>query len=110
MSADNWTVCPKCLSKFATEVSNWKKKMEESYGKIPIEEFNDLQKKVAIYQHALQNGMKDAVMTDIEDETDTLREDYEIGIRDDVFEVSYSASCDKCGFRYNHKFTDEIKI
>lgn len=59
MSADNWTICPKCKK-------------------------------------------------------DTLREDYEVGIRNGVFEVNYGASCvyeghkPGCGFKYSYRRSERV--
>lgn len=60
MSADNWTVCPKCGA-----------------------------------------------------DRETMREDYDIGIESDEFEVDFRASCVQrlggCGFSYSFKWQEKVQ-
>jgi len=91
MSADNWGECPRCTGAV-------KKQLTEAYGKVSIEEYEKLQR-------------------DLEEvPANTLREDYEIGIRNEVFSVSYHASCQYpgslgragCGFQF--QFTHRVPV
>ena len=41
-------------------------------------------------------------------EGENLREDYEIGIYNGVFEVDYRGYCRDCGFTYTHQKTEKI--
>jgi ribosome-binding protein aMBF1 (putative translation factor) len=91
MGADNWRRCPKCL-----KVENSKREAEiervsNQYGKIPVAEFT----------RAAAAAEKPIVLGE------TLREDYELGINDNgEYEVSFSASCQKCGFKFNHSHSE----
>lgn len=38
----------------------------------------------------------------------TFREDYEIGIEGDEFEVIYKGKCIRCGLKYEHRFLENI--
>jgi len=91
MSTDNWGTCPKCGGVDSEEWERDKKKLEESYGKIPADEYLDL---LAAFL---------AAFTEEPDEVETLREDYELGILDGEFYVIYHAGCTKCGFKYEFK-------
>ena len=91
MSADNWTQCPKC--RLATV--DVKAELDAKYGKISREEYAKLEK-------SLKAAEK-------EQESDNLREDYEIGIFPDRntgvprFYVSYSGCCRKCNWSFRFK-------
>lgn len=90
MSADAWRFCPKCMKDNLDKNRKQREDLENSYGKVPIEEYERL---------------KDKYNTKVE-EYETLREDYEISTEvDGTFEVSYVCSCSVCGFsfQFNHK-------
>jgi len=77
MSADNWSVCPKCNKENV-------KKIQDSYGKIPPEEYLKL-----------INETKGPY------EKFTLREDYSIHTREDgTFRIVYDCHCKKCGWGF----------
>ena len=82
MSADNWAKCPKCAKLAEDKKSVLLLKTQQAYGKVSEDEYSDL----------LLELQTPIVLKR------TLREDYEIGIWNNVFEVSYSAHCSKCGF------------
>lgn len=90
MIADNWTQCPKCDEKRAADIAKAEKDVESLYGKVSAAE----------YQAALASVEKKRTAPAQE----TLREDYEIGIVEGEFSVSYGASCEVCGwgFEYTH--------
>ena len=83
MSADNWTTCPNCLNEYEKKL----KLINESYGKVSAEEYIKM-----------LSTLKDPVYN-----KSTLREDYEMGIKDGVFEINYQSYCEICdwGFKYN---------
>ena len=91
MSADNWTICPRCKKTHEAERDARIIEAAEKYGKVSADEWvklNDLASK----EEPLE---------------ESLREDYGIGIDSDGhFEVSYRCSC-KCGFRFAYKFSQE---
>lgn len=95
MSASNWQQCPRCLKEAHLEKGAREKKAEEAYGKASPAEYNLLIKEAA-----------KPVKTE-----DTLREDWELGVNSDgLFEVSYYCSCERCGFKYQYKHTEQVKV
>ncbi len=97
MGADNWDICPKCESVSLAQKQSDIDKARDSYGKVSPEEYEAL---------LLKSRM--TIEQDL-----TLRENYELGIfntdeHTKHFEVSYTASCDKCGFK--HRFLHKERI
>ena len=93
MSANNWRTCFQCERN--NEIARKQKLNDavEQYGEIPFDEFEE------------------ALAQAREDETElgeTLREDYELWITDGVFEVRYYASCNVCGFSFEHEYSVEV--
>ena len=86
MSADNWTYCPRCKNKAEEDLLLLQQKAADAYGKVPP----------AQYLQLLELAEKPPQISQ------TLREDYELGTFDGVFQVDYRCSCD-CGFTF--KFT-----
>lgn len=91
MSANNWTKCPKCMPLRLKE----RDKIHQLYGKIPEQEYSEL-------LHKQQR------MTESEDEN-TLREDYQIGISDGMFTISYLGHCSRCGFDKQFCYKESIE-
>jgi predicted Zn-ribbon and HTH transcriptional regulator len=96
MSADNWAKCPQCQEDLRLEREKNFETLEGQYGKIPKLEYD---KALAI--------LTDQNTTEI---TSSLREDYEIGIWDEEFFVSYKGRCDNCGFSYEFKTKEKLKL
>ncbi len=95
MSADNWAICPKCKRNDEAEMVKRWEKAKSAYGKIPPDEY------LVLLQKANQ-PIK---------EVETLREDYELGIDSNgLFNISYSAHCDKCGLKFTHNYKENISI
>jgi len=92
MSADNWTRCQECEDKANLARRLFEQKVQDSYGKVPKEEYLRLNEE----------------LNKPEKREDTLREDYEIGISGDVFSVSYVAWCTVCGFKYEFKTNQKV--
>ena len=92
MSADNWTVCPKCKEKAKQAQAALLSRVETDYGKVAAAEYLELVKQ-----------SKQPI-----EEEHTLREDYEIGIWEGEFRVFYGARCEECGF--SHEFEHREKI
>ncbi len=63
------------------------KKAEDAYGKVPVEKFL-----------ALKSKADKPVRL-----SETLAERYQIGMHGARFFVSYSATCEKCGFSFSHR-------
>lgn len=87
MSADNWTTCPRCMALDMQREQELEEKARCLYGKIPVEEWRNLQAKK---EFRLGND---------------LREDFSVGVRGNVFSVTYKAKCRSCGFKFafDHK-------
>lgn len=93
MSADNWTECPKCKEKALEHKRLAIMDAEKQYGKVSSIRYLEL----------IERANKINTDTD-----NSLREDYEIGICKDIFEINYRASC-SCGFSFEFKEEKLIK-
>lgn len=95
MSADRWSICPKCTRSERKEIEEKTKSLNEKYGVIPVGEWIGLKKKLEYLKSEPQNY--------------TLEENFEIGIYDGnpIFKISYSCYCN-CGFEF--QFKKEIHI
>jgi hypothetical protein len=82
MSADNWAICPRCLSEATDKHAAKERRVAALYGKVPVEEF-DAQR---------------AALAEIDPEKfRTFREDYEFyGAEDGEVHASYSGGCTTC--------------
>lgn len=92
MGHDNWAICPRCNEKQQKEQEKLARKVENSYGQIPQEEWLNLKSK-------LDNPM----VPDY-----TLAEDYALGIREGEFVATYTARCRICGFTYEYRHREPI--
>ena len=89
MSADNWTVCPRCLQKRAEDLRDMDARIAEAYGTEPMEVFEGMRTELATKQ--------------AEEMPRTFREDYEFwGASEGVVTASYRGHCSTCGL--SHKF------
>lgn len=93
MSADRWSICPKC-GKTPQEIrAEREQALAEVYGKVPREEWEE---------------MREAAAAPIrEDEAmETFREDWDIYLQDGAVNVSYTGYCARCGahveFKHEH--------
>ncbi len=98
MSADNWTKCPKCEAIHEQEIENARDIVSNKYGVVDKDTY--LKAKSVLDTEYGSRGWVGG---------DTLREDYEIGIWCGEFEVSYQASCEVCGFKFEYKFNRSIE-
>ncbi len=96
MSADNWTICPKCQAKHFDAVTAKAKELDDKYGKVTKAEYKQLESDFA----ALNTGSPE----------ETLREDYEIGVFAGEFSVSYSGYCRTCDLHVQYKYSFEVPI
>ena len=94
MSADNWTQCPRCYVTNRAKAEELERIASESYGKVSAEKFDQLRDDAKSFRKAISGDSNF---------TDTLREDYSIGIEDDEFSVGYSGYCQTCGFSFDYK-------
>jgi len=95
MSATNWRKCPKCTKLAAKKKLDLSLKLARAYGKVSEDEYLELLTEQ---------------QTPVEPTGRTLREDYELGIWNDVFEVSYSAYCSECGFTKKFETKEPLNI
>lgn len=101
MSADSWTTCPACEEAGRNDVSKYaraKKELDELYGKIPADDYAERLRRLSS-------------LPTREEEEETLREDFQIGIFNGEFTVEYGAHCTVCGWSFeydnNKKFSPE---
>jgi hypothetical protein len=83
MSADNYTTCPKCLKRAEVDNNKEANKIADAYGKVPMDKYLDL----------VKNSSKPIKLSD------TLREDYDIGMDGGDLHICYRASCRICDFK-----------
>ncbi len=89
MSADGWSICPKCWKKY-NELSN---EAKTKYGHIPLEKFEQLISKVE---------------SPPEQE---LREDYEIFTKKEgIIYISYNAECQICNYTFSYRRDIDLKL
>lgn len=86
MSADNWTICPRCQKTALAAKERDREKLAKQYGKIEPVEF-------------VKRSAEVDKPIELEE---TLREDYELGLFEGQFYISYRASCAQCGFELSY--------
>lgn len=94
MSADRYSICPKCHEAHIQKLADLDKQIREAYGVLPFDEYEKLKE------------LRE--LTEELDPKTTLREDWEIyidsGITPDAtLNVSYEARCSECGFGFKLK-------
>ena len=95
MSANNWSTCPRCVAANRETQRKRLAAVQKKYGKIPAEKWE------ALAAEARQ-PMED---------TESLREDYELGITNEgEFFVIYRASCEYCGFKHDFKHEQMLDV
>lgn len=94
MSADNWTVCPRCHEAYEKKLIAFDEMVTRSYGKVPPEEYERLRKERALLE--------------TRDDPTSLREDYEQGIMDGEYYLRYSAHCQTCGWEFKKSIDQAV--
>lgn len=94
MSADNWTICLKCRKAALAAKERDRKKLAKQYGKVEPAEF--IKRSAEVDKPV---GLEE-----------TLREDYETGLHEGQFYVSYRASCNRCDFEFSYKHEEAVKV
>lgn len=97
MSANNYAECPKCAAMIKAENAMRERKLAEAYGAIPQKEYLELVRQYKQMPLAVPSQT-------------SLREDWELGIRGNEFELWYSAICSVCGFKFTYKYTCEVQL
>ena len=95
MSADNWASCPKCEAQNRKDSETMLTKALASYGRVPAKQ----------YEYDITAARK---RSDDRNIKFSLREDYELGIIEDLFKVSYYGNCRDCGFEYS--FQHQVRV
>jgi len=95
MSADNWTICPKCAAKHQSDFAKKREKVQASYGKIPAAQFI-----IAMDEVETTPRLEE-----------TLREDYCQGMSiEGIYSLEYGCSCRVCDFSFSKKIEEQTKI
>lgn len=100
MSADRWSVCPKCrvrqVAKRAATLKAAEKAVQEGYGKTSIDVFKQLVHTLEMEKSASPEG------------EETFREDYDIGTDENgLFTVDYLGQCQECKFKVTYRHSDK---
>lgn len=107
MSASNWAVCPRCKKRAQAELVEIETELAEAYGKLPLNEFDDLRAEV----NRRRDYVKTMTPATATSQQTTLREDYETwGAETGVVTYEYSASCDNCGLSLHFKIAKEFDV
>lgn len=94
MSANNWAVCPRCLTEARKAEAAALAEVMDSYGKVPVHEFDRARR---------------ALVTQPADDFRTFREDYDIdGATAGLVTVSYRGGCQQCGLALDFKHSHPI--
>ena len=106
MSADNWEICPQCLwiAKNGKEAD--RKKVEEQYGKLSLQEWLELAKSVNLGAEYVN-----AAAEVNEEDYRTVSEYYEIGLDgtgSGTFFIRYNGDCRACDFRYEYNLDNVV--
>ena len=99
MSADNWTQCPRFYETNRKRANELDEIAAESYGKVSAEKFDELRNDAFSFRKSI---------TSDGNFTESLREDYEVGIQNGEFSVGYSGRCDTCGFKFSFKHEEKV--
>ena len=94
MSADNRTFCPKCSQNFKSKRDKQLECAQRQYGKISRDQYDRL---IA----AAMEIKQEPCMA-------TLREDFDQGINEGIYEVTYSCSCSNCGFSWKYHHEEDV--
>ncbi len=92
MSADRWSICPRCGVTEEQHAEQWNAKLADAYGKVTAAEY------VAMTTEARKPY----------DPTESFREDWSIGQHKGEFYVSYTGACTECDL--SHSFRIEQKL
>ena len=94
MSAESWATCPRCLELLNLEKDKVQDDVEEAYGKVSQEEYQEMVEKARKFK-LTGPGV-------------TLREDYWLGIDNDgEFKIQYRGSCSQCNFLFNFSHKEQ---
>lgn len=96
MSATNWAHCPNCAKKIQRRLDKRAEELKEWYGERSPEVYNKMLTDLEADRQKYKDGP----------EEELLREDYEIGVNDDLcFQVFYRCRCEKCGYTNEYEYS-----
>jgi len=100
MRVSNWTECPKC--KQIAEAEGAKREMDDE--EVQISRKPNKHRGSCLEDFLAEEGSLEEKSDEPVESNETLRETYEIGIFEGVFETVYQARCTECGFsfEFNH--------
>ena len=94
MSADQWSVCPRCLTTAEKREREQRAAVVAMYGSVSIEEFD---------------GARDAIEEVRDEDYRTFREDFEVyGADEGTVNIDYSGRCTKCSLALSFITTRDI--
>lgn len=97
MSANNWSVCPRCAAVSLKHREAKLQRIADAYGKVGLTKF------VSMQSEAAENPAEKL--------DETMREDWELGLDEQGnFYVSYRAHCQQCGFDYRFKHEEKVSL
>lgn len=98
MSPRDWSDCPVCKLLSQQTIQQAKDRLATLYGVIPVDEYERKLKQLETETRYVF-------------ESNTLREDYEIGINiNGQFSVDYYCSCERCNFEYHFLEGRQVEI
>lgn len=103
MSADAWSICPRCLRDAQNTIENHRALLHHYYGTVEPAEYLKMVNELAVMEIKLEKTISNG-----EGDGYTFRENYEFyGAETGVLKVSYSGVCQTCGltlrFKQEHK-------
>lgn len=98
MSADQWSRCPKCTKARLANFENLERQVNDSYGKVPVEEFDRARAHLEAERLKLES-----------DKFRTWREDFDVtGAEDGTVQFDYRGSCSVCRLELKFVFEQDI--
>ncbi|QIG58245.1 hypothetical protein SEA_SKOG_93 [Gordonia phage Skog] len=108
MSADRWSVCSNCVAEVAKRsnaaIEKQEQRVADAYGTLPFEEFSRVQAEVRANVASIH------AQAERDENSATLREDYEFYLEDGTVEISYKARCTECGFGGEHRDSFDLHV
>lgn len=91
MSADRWSVCPRCVQFAEREREAAFQKAKQAYGKVDAETYLQMIRDAERIDPSRQRMPSD------------LREDFSQGLKDGTYISEYHCHCQKCGWDWSNK-------
>ena len=98
MNTDDWSGCPQCFVEALSDYEESKKRLQESYGTLPMGSFVDLQ--AALGDLPTRETMPNSLREFSESYMTTSGE----------FHIYYGCSCEACDFKHEFTHTEQIEV